>query len=53
VEHLLSADTHAAAAQGRKIYNTHAFGQDNGGHEFNVALTDAERLALIEYLKTL
>ncbi|NTX17041.1 hypothetical protein HUA76_40335 [Myxococcus sp. CA056] len=37
----------------RKIYNTHAFGQDNGGHEFNAVLTDPERLALIEYLKTL
>jgi hypothetical protein len=31
----------------RKIYNT------NGGHEFNSVLTDGERLALIEYLKTL
>ncbi|WNG48396.1 hypothetical protein F0U60_32935 [Archangium minus] len=37
----------------RKIYNTHAFGQDNGGHEFNAVLTDPERVALIEYLKTL
>lgn len=37
----------------RKIYNTHAFGQDNGGHAFNAVLTDLERVALIEYLKTL
>lgn len=37
----------------RKIYNTHAFGQGNGGHEFNSVLTDPERLAMIEYLKTL
>lgn len=37
----------------RKIYNTNAFGQDNGGHEFNSVLTDPERLAIIEYLKTL
>ncbi|QSQ28102.1 hypothetical protein JY651_14010 [Pyxidicoccus parkwayensis] len=37
----------------RKIFNTHAFGQDNGGHEFNSVLTDLERVALIEYLKTL
>ena len=37
----------------RKIFNTHAFGQDNGGHEFNSVLTDLERVAIIEYLKTL
>ena len=37
----------------RKIYNTNAFGQGNRGHEFNAVLTDAERRALIEYLKTL
>ncbi|WP_249351224.1 hypothetical protein [Corallococcus exiguus] len=27
----------------RKIYNTNAFGQDNGGHEFNSVLTDVGR----------
>jgi len=37
----------------RKIYNTSMFGQGNGGHTFNSVLTDAERKALIEYLKTL
>ncbi|ARN18758.1 rubber dioxygenase RoxB [Piscinibacter gummiphilus] len=37
----------------RKIYNTYMFGQGNGGHTFNSVLTDAERKALIEYLKTL
>jgi hypothetical protein len=37
----------------RKIYNTHMFGQSNRGHEFNSVLTDAERLAIVEYLKTL
>jgi hypothetical protein len=37
----------------RKIYNTHMFGQGNEGHEFNSVLTDAERLAIVEYLKTL
>lgn len=37
----------------RKIYNTHLFGQGNEGHAFNSVLTDAERLAIIEYLKTL
>jgi hypothetical protein len=37
----------------RKIYNTHMFAQGNEGHEFNSVLTDAERRAIIEYLKTL
>ncbi len=37
----------------RKIYNTHLYGQGNEGHEFNSVLTDSERLAIIEYLKTL
>jgi mono/diheme cytochrome c family protein len=39
--------------ENRKIYNTHMFGQGNGGHTFNSVLTDNERKALIEYLKTL
>lgn len=37
----------------RKIYNTHMYGQGNGGHAFTSVLTDHERLAIIEYLKTL
>ncbi len=37
----------------RKIYNTHMFGHGNEGHDFNAVLTDAERLAILEYLKTL
>jgi hypothetical protein len=37
----------------RKIYNTHMYGQGNGGHAFSAVLTDAERRALVEYLKTL
>ena len=37
----------------RKIYNTHLFSQGNEGHDFTAVLTDAERRALIEYLKTL
>jgi hypothetical protein len=37
----------------RKIYNTHMFGQGNQGHEFNSVLTDTERRAILEYLKTL
>lgn len=37
----------------RKIYNTHLFSQGNEGHDFTAVLTDAERRAIIEYLKTL
>ena len=37
----------------RKNFNTRMFAQSNEGHEFNAVLTDAERTAIIEYLKTL
>ena len=37
----------------RKVYNTNITSQGNGGHEFTSVLTDQERRALIEYLKTL
>lgn len=37
----------------RKIYNTHYYSQGNTGHEFATVLSDAERRAVIEYLKTL
>jgi len=39
--------------ENRKIYNTHLYSQGNQGHDFTRVLTDAERRALIEYLKTL
>ena len=39
--------------ENRKIYNVYMYGQGNGGHAFTSVLTDAERAALIEYLKTL
>ncbi len=39
--------------ENRKIYNTHQFSQGNAGHAFTSVLTDTERRALIEYLKTL
>jgi hypothetical protein len=45
--------TDAATLEKRKIYNTHKYSQSNRGHEFTSVLTDAERLALLEYLKTL
>jgi hypothetical protein len=37
----------------RKIYNTNHYAQGNEGHQFTDVLTDAERNALIEYMKTL
>jgi mono/diheme cytochrome c family protein len=39
--------------ENRKIYNTYMYGQGNQGHEFTSVLTDQERRAIIEYLKTL
>jgi hypothetical protein len=37
----------------RKIYDTTKSGRSNGGHTFGDKLSDAERMAVIEYLKTL
>jgi hypothetical protein len=37
----------------RKIYDTRLPGRSNGGHTFGDRLTEAERWAVIEYLKTL
>lgn len=39
--------------ENRKIYNTHLYSQGNQGHEFTSVLTDEERYAIMEYLKTL
>jgi hypothetical protein len=39
--------------EARKVYNTHYYSQGNAGHAFTSVLTDQERLAIIEYLKTL
>ena len=36
-----------------KIYNARMYSQSNTGHEFTDVLTDEERAAIIEYLKTL
>lgn len=43
----------ATAAQAKQIYDTTQFAHGNGGHEFGDALSDAERQAVLEYLKTL
>lgn len=42
-----------AHMENRKIYNTHMYSHGNEGHEFTAVLTDDERVALIEYMKTL
>jgi processive rubber oxygenase RoxA-like protein len=49
----VSTPTTNETVEQRKIYNTHMYGKSNAGHEFTSVLTDAERRALIEYLKTL
>jgi hypothetical protein len=37
----------------RRVYDTTRPGRSNRGHTFGDHLTDAERMAVIEYLKTL
>jgi hypothetical protein len=39
--------------ENRKVYNTHLYSQGNQGHAFTSVLTDPERRAILEYLKTL
>ena len=39
--------------QRRKVYDTSQPGRSNGGHTYGDKFTDAERMAVIEYLKTL
>jgi mono/diheme cytochrome c family protein len=41
------------AIERRKVYDTTQPGRSNGGHTYGDDLTDAERMAVIEYLKTL
>ena len=47
------ADAKMPAIERRKIYDTSLPGQANTGHTFGDALTEPERMAVIEYLKTL
>ncbi len=37
----------------RMIFNSQLYGMSNQGHDFTQSLTDAERWALLEYMKTL
>jgi mono/diheme cytochrome c family protein len=43
----------APAAERRKVYDTTRPGRGNAGHTFGDDLSDAERFAVLEYLKTL
>ena len=42
-----------AAIERRKVYDTNQSGRGNGGHTYGDKLTDEQRSAVIEYLKTL
>jgi mono/diheme cytochrome c family protein len=46
-------DPKLPAIERRKVYDTTQPGRGNGGHTFGDNLTDEERMAVIEYLKTL
>jgi hypothetical protein len=41
------------ARERRKVYDTSQPGRSNAGHTYGDKLSDAERMAVIEYLKTL
>jgi hypothetical protein len=47
------ADSKLLGIERRKIYDTTLPGRGNAGHAFGDDLTEPERLAVIEYLKTL
>jgi hypothetical protein len=46
-------DPQLPAIERRKVYDTSQPGRGNGGHTFGDDLTEEERMAVIEYLKTL
>jgi hypothetical protein len=48
-----SPDTNLSGRERRKIYDTTQPGCGNGGHNFGDDLSEKERMAVIEYLKTL
>ena len=47
------ASTKRSLHEAHFIYDTSRFGLGNGGHTFGDKLSEAERIELIEYLKTL
>ena len=46
-------DDNLPAIERRRVYDTSQPGRGNGGHTFGDHLTEEDRLAVIEYLKTL
>jgi len=52
-EELATGQDEAPAAERKHIYDTQHWSQDNGGHRYGDALSDSQRTALLEYLKTL
>jgi mono/diheme cytochrome c family protein len=46
-------DSKLSPRDGRKIYDTTQPGRSNGGHTYGDDLSDEQRLAVIEYLKTI
>ncbi len=48
-----TADPGLPAIDRRKVYDTTQAGRGNGGHTFGDKLTEDQRMAVIEYLKTL
>jgi hypothetical protein len=48
-----SPDTEIPSVDASRIYDTTRPGQGNGGHTFGDDLTERDRMAVIEYLKTL
>jgi len=53
VEEVRDQDTARKLAAQRRLYDVAQPGRGNRGHTYGDSLTDAERLAIIEYLKTL
>lgn len=53
VKVLKAAPAGVPAIEARKVYDTSQPGRSNGGHTYGDKLSDAERMAVIEYLKTL
>ena len=48
-----SPGTEVPGYERRKVYDTTRPGRGNGGHTYGDRLSEAERMAVIEYLKTL
>jgi endo-cleaving rubber dioxygenase len=53
VGYVVAPPMNRQTVEARKVFNGFGFAKSPGGHDFTRALNDAERRALIEYLKTL